>query len=95
MKLTQDDVRKIAHLARLKLTEEEVEKFTHQLSDILDHAKMLDEVDTSGIEAVSQITGLQNITFEDEVKNCEYSDELLEQSPMPIQDNMIKVKNIL
>jgi len=94
MKLTQDDVQKIAHLARLKLSDEEVEKFSHQLSDILNYAKMLDEVDTSNVEPISQITGLQNVTFKDEVKNCEYTDELLEQSPMPIQDHMIKVKNI-
>lgn len=94
MKLSHEEVRKIAKLARLGLTEEEVEKFSHQLSDILSHAKMLDEVDTKDVEPIAQITGLKDVFFEDEVKNCDVTDQLLEQSPMPKQDRMLKVKNI-
>ena len=95
MKLSQDDVKKVAGLAKLDLSDEEIEKFSGQLSDILDHAKILDKVNTDGVEPIYQITGLENIVFEDEVKKCEYTDELLKQSPMSIQDNMVKVKNIL
>jgi len=94
MKLTSDEVKHIAKLARLGLTDEEVEKFSTQLSDILSHARMLDEVDTENVEPIAQITGLKNITFDDDKKDCEFTDELLKQSPQDIQDNMIKVKNV-
>ena len=94
MKLSNDEVKHIAKLARLGLTDEEVEKFSNQLSDILSHAKILDEVDTKDIEPIAQITGLKNISFKDEKKGCEFTDELLKQSPQDIQDHMIKVKSV-
>jgi len=94
MKLTHDDVKNIAKLARLELTDTEIEKFSAQLSDILSHAKLLDEVDTENVEPIAQITGLESVTFEDVVKDCEFSDELIEQTPQEVQDHMIKVKNV-
>jgi aspartyl-tRNA(Asn)/glutamyl-tRNA(Gln) amidotransferase subunit C len=94
MKLTSEEVKHIAKLARLKLTHEEVEKFGQQLSGILSNAKTLEEVDTSKVEPIAQITGLKNVTFEDKEQPCELANKLLEQSPMPIQDHMIKVKNV-
>lgn len=94
MKLTHDEVKKIAKLARLGLTEAEVEKFSVQLSDILGHAKMLEEIDTSKVEPIAQITGLTNVNFKDDVKNCAVTDELLKQSPQPVHNRMIKVKSV-
>ena len=94
MRLTNEEVRMIAKLARLRLTDEEVNKFSAQLSDILSHAKMLEEVDTDGVEPISQITGLKNISFKDDLKTCAYADELLKQTPQQVQDNMIKVKSV-
>lgn len=94
MKLTSEEVKYIAKLARLKLSDEEVDKFGEQLSGILSNAKMLEEIDTTNVEPIAQITGLQSVTFADEPEACELADKLLEQSPMPIQDHMIKVKNV-
>jgi aspartyl-tRNA(Asn)/glutamyl-tRNA(Gln) amidotransferase subunit C len=94
MQLSDEEVRRIAKLARLELTEDEVKKFSHQLSDILGHAKMLDEVDTGGVEPIAQITGLKDVFFKDERKDCNFSDKLLTQSPQRIEDNMIKVKSV-
>ncbi|MBN2306363.1 Asp-tRNA(Asn)/Glu-tRNA(Gln) amidotransferase subunit GatC [Candidatus Peregrinibacteria bacterium] len=94
MKLTSDEVKHIAKLARLELSDEEVKKFGEQLSGILSKAKMLEEIDTSKVEPIAQITGLKNVTYKDEVQSCDLADKLLEQSPMPIQDHMIKVKNV-
>ncbi len=94
MQLSSDEVKHIAKLARLKLSDLEIDKFSQQLSDILSHAKMLDEVDTSNVEPIAQITGLQNILFKDKEKSCEFTDELLKESPQDIQDHMIKVKNV-
>ena len=94
MKLTKDEVKHIAKLARLELTDEEVDKFAGQLSELLSSFKMLEEIDTSDVEPIAQITGLKNVTFEDKEQPCNLADKLLEQSPMPLQDHMIKVKNV-
>jgi aspartyl-tRNA(Asn)/glutamyl-tRNA(Gln) amidotransferase subunit C len=94
MQLSQDDVKHIAKLARLGLKPEEIDKFSHQLSDILTYSKLLDEVDTADVEPIAQITGLKNVSFVDEAHSDKLQDQLLEQSPMPIQDHMIKVKNV-
>lgn len=94
MALTKDDVKHIAKLARLEMGDAEIEKFQGQLSGILDHAKMLEEIDTTNVEPIAQITGLRNVSFEDKVKDCDVKEALLEQSPMDKQDGMIKVKNV-
>lgn len=94
MQLSHEEVRKIAKLARLGLTDAEVAKFSVQLSDILSHAKMLEEVDTSKVEPAAQITGLGNVLFKDEVVPCDKAEALLAQSPQQIQDNLIKVKSV-
>lgn len=94
MKLSSEAVKKIAKLAKLQLSDEEVEKFAVQLSEILSNAEMLNEIDTTGVEPIAQITGLQNVSFADEIETCDLGDKLLGQSPMPIQDHMIKVKSI-
>lgn len=92
--ITKEEVKRIAKLARLKLTDEELDKFSKQLAGILEHAKMLDEVDTDNIEPIAQITGLNNVSFDDEEKGCDVTDELLDQTPQDKQDHMIKVKNV-
>ena len=90
MKLSKEEVKKIGKLARLALSDAEIEKFGNQLSDILSYAKMLDEVDTTGVEPIAQITGLKNVSFKDESVDCKLADKLLEQSPMAKQDHMLK-----
>ena len=94
MKLTSEEVKHIAKLARLELTDDEIGRFSKQLSDILSHAKMLDEVNTDNVEPISQITGLKNASFKDEEKGCEFTDALLQETPQEVQDHMIKVKNV-
>lgn len=83
MALTKDEVLHIAKLARLELKKEEVEKFRTQLSEILEYVGQLQKVDTTGIEPISQITGLQNVVREDLVRGCdgETREEMLKQFP--------------
>ena len=71
MALTKEEVLHIAKLARLELKAEEVEKFRTQLSEILEYVGQLSKVDTTGIEPIAQITGLQNVTREDRVEGCD------------------------
>ncbi|MFA5855465.1 MAG: Asp-tRNA(Asn)/Glu-tRNA(Gln) amidotransferase subunit GatC [Candidatus Gracilibacteria bacterium] len=96
MKLSKEQVLKIAGLARLKLTEEEVSRLSNELTDILTYVEMLNEVDTEKVEATSQVTGLSNVLREDSVRAapCE-PEELLACSPLPKDGNQIRVKRVL
>jgi len=74
-KLTKNDVLHVAKLAKLPLTDDEVDKFTDQLSSIISYMDELNAVDTSNVEPTSQTTGLENIFRKDEVK----PDQILSQ----------------
>ncbi len=94
-KLTKADVKRIAHLAKLEMSEEDAEKFLPQLQQIVDNAKMLEEVDTSNIEPIAQITGIDNMVYADQIETQNLASLLLAQSPQTIEKGMIKVNNIL
>lgn len=63
--LSSEQVKKIAKLARLTLTEAEVEKFRPQLSEILKYVELLDEVNVEGVPPTAQTTGSKNVFRED------------------------------
>ncbi len=67
--LAGDDVRNVAHLARLQLSDEEVERFTQQLGDILTYVEQLDEVDTEGVEPMAHAIELSNVLRSDEPRD--------------------------
>ena len=91
MALTSDDIRHIAKLARLNIRDSEVDKFTRELSSILEYVDMLQEVDTKNVEPTAQVTGLTNGFREDEVIQKDASpEELLETSPLPIVERQIE-----
>lgn len=69
MKLTKEEVQKIAELARIELKGEEIEKYREQLSDILGYVIKLQEVDATGAEA-EHATDLINIWRDDKVESC-------------------------
>ncbi len=81
MKLTIKEVEHIAALARLRLTDEEKEKYSEQLSAILDYMEKLQTVDTAEVEQTSQVTGLINVMREDEIIESGISEELLACAP--------------
>lgn len=97
MALTKDEVRHIAHLARLRLSDEEVGKFSNQLTDILGWIEMLNEVDTSGTVETSQVTGLQNVVRTDDVEcgGLSSRDELLSCSELPVERKQVRVPSVL
>ena len=55
MKITDQDVRYVAGLSNLNLTTEEIEKFAHDISDIVTYMEKLEELDTEGVEPMSQV----------------------------------------
>jgi len=95
MALTKEDVLKVAQLARIELTEEEVKRFQQQLSDIFGYVDQLQEVDTKGIEETAQVTGLENVFRPDEIKHCPEDEReiALDQAPEKMA-NLIKVKGV-
>ena len=88
--LTQEQVRHIAKLARLRLTDEEVEKFAPQLTGIFQYVDMLQEVNTDGVPATEQVTGMENSFREDTVRTGGTAPEsLVATSPLPVSDRQI------
>lgn len=94
-KLSRDDVLKLARLSRLRLTEEEIERYRTELSSILEYVQMLNAVDITGLEPTYQVTGLKNVMRDDEIKPYQAKPkELLENAPT-ILDHQFKVKRVL
>ncbi|MCH7609694.1 MAG: Asp-tRNA(Asn)/Glu-tRNA(Gln) amidotransferase subunit GatC [Chloroflexi bacterium] len=94
MALTHEEVRAIAHLARLQLTDEEVERFAGQLSDVLDYAARLNEVDTSEISPTASVLPMNAPLRPDEVRPCPPRDQLLANAPDPA-GGMFRVPRVL
>ena len=89
--LTKDQVRHIAKLARLQLTDAEVEKFSKELTSILGYIETLTEVNTSNVQPTTNVTGLTN-RFRDDViaKDTPTTDELLATTGLPIVEQQIQ-----
>jgi aspartyl-tRNA(Asn)/glutamyl-tRNA(Gln) amidotransferase subunit C len=84
MPLTERDVRYVADLAHLELTEEEVKKFLPQLDSILEYVQKLNELDTSAIEPMAQVTypGSENASLRADAPHRNFSqDEALANAP--------------
>ena len=94
MKLTREDVLHIALLARLGLTEAEVERFREQLSKILEHFEILQQVDTTDILPTAQSITLQDVVRDDKVAESLPQDEILANAPQK-EGSFFRVRAIL
>ena len=94
MKLSYEQVRHIAWLARLGLSEEEVEKFSLQLSDILENFEILKQVDTANVLPATHTVPLQNVLRKDEVAESYLQAEILSNAPKQAE-NCFEVQAIL
>lgn len=92
--LTTEEVKKLAQLARIQLTDAEVEKFRKELSTVLDYVDELKQVNVDGLEEVSQVTGLVNIQREDVAVEADNHDAIFSEVP-EMKDGYFKVKAIL
>ena len=94
-RLSRDDVLRLAKLSRLKLTDEEVEKFRTELSEILNYVEVLNKVDVKNFKPTYQVTGLVNVTRPDQIKSYQATPaDLLKNAPA-VTDNQFKVKRVL
>lgn len=93
-KISKDEVERLGRLARIKLSDSEIEKFQLELGAILEYVEKLQSVDTEGVEPTSQVTGLEDVWREDLEKPQPGRKELLKNSPDQ-QEGYVKVKRIL
>lgn len=94
-KLTRDDVLKLARLARLKLSDEEIARFQGEITAILQYVEQLQSVDLNDVEPTYQVTGLSNVTRDDVVKDYGATTEELLKNALATEDGQIKVKRII
>ena len=74
-------VQKVAHLSRLKLTDEEVARFGRQLGDVLTYVELLNTVDTTGVEPMAHAVALANVFAEDQPRNSLDREDALANAP--------------
>lgn len=93
--LTRDDILKLAKLARLDLTDDEVADYATELSAILQYVAQLQSVDVDGLIPTNQVTGLTNVMRDDTPVDYGYEPlDLLKNVPT-VQANQIKVKRMI
>jgi len=92
--ISKDEVKHIASLARIGLTDKEVDKFSHDLSSILDFIEQLKEVDIANVEAIGHITGMENITREDKANDFGNTSGIKKLFPEE-KEGYNKVKSVL
>ena len=93
-RLTRDDVAHVAALARLALTDEELDLFTGQLAQVLDHAADVASLDLEGVAPTAHALAVTNVLRPDEPRPCLDRDEVLAQAPA-VEDDRFRVPPIL
>ncbi len=87
------DVKKVAKLANLPLTSEEEEKYSQQLSKILDYIVQLNSVDTENVEPTYNVSGLSNVMAEDEVSES-LSQEEATKNGVQVKDGFFVTRGV-
>ena len=95
MSITIEEIKHIAELSRLKLSDEEMLKLGSDLGSILDYIKTLKEVETRKVKETAQVSGLSDVFREDEVKNWDREEVLAALSQGELENDQLKVKRIL
>jgi aspartyl-tRNA(Asn)/glutamyl-tRNA(Gln) amidotransferase subunit C len=96
MELTKDEVRDVALLARIGVTDEEVDSYQKDMSSILKYFEKLQEVDTEGVEEIGHITGVTDVYRSDKIKEMDEDGRKKIMKNVPEErDGYIKVKSVL
>lgn len=93
--LTKEDIAKLAHLARLELSDKEKDVYARELSSILSYIEILEDVNVDGYKPTTQVTGLSNVFRKDEVKSYGYDVESLMNNVPNKKDGYIQVKRMI
>ena len=93
-KITKDEVKKVANLARLELNDHQIKNHAEQLEKILDYIKQLEKIDTCNVPCTTRAIEVINIFRKDEKYNSDCTKELLELGPSR-ENNYFKVPKII
>lgn len=94
-KLSDADIRKLAKLSKLKLSDKEIDRYREELSNIMSFVEILQEVDASGLEPTSQVTGLEDVLRDDQVIDYKTDPASLLSNAPELENNQIKVKRMI
>lgn len=95
MPITKEEIKHLAQLSRLKLTDAEIIKFGGELEAILNYINQLNEVDTTKVKPTSQVSGLSDVWRADAVKNWDPSEVAASLNQTELENDQLKVKRIL
>lgn len=95
VKITREDVLKLAKLSKLEVKDEEIEGFVKELNSVMEYVEQINTVDTSGLETTDQVTGLKNVSRKDEIIDYKVSKKELLKNVPDVEKGQIKVKRIL
>ena len=93
-RITKEEVKKVAQLARLELNVNEINKHEEQLEKILDYIKQLEKINTDDVPCMTRAIEVTNVFRKDEKKNDNTNEELLELGPSR-EDQYFKVPKII
>lgn len=93
--ITNDDVRHLALLSSLQMSDAEVESLRADIEKIINYINQLDELNTDGVEPTYQVTGLQNVWRDDEIIDSSVSRRQLLALAAEQSDNCVKVPKVL
>ena len=93
--ITNDDVRHLAQLSSLQMSDAEAELLRVGIEKIINYINKLDELDTDGVEPTYQVTGLQNVWRDDEIIDSSVSRQQLLALAAEQSDNCVKVPKVL
>ncbi|MCA9302320.1 Asp-tRNA(Asn)/Glu-tRNA(Gln) amidotransferase subunit GatC [Candidatus Nomurabacteria bacterium] len=94
-KISIEQLRKISRLANIELTAEEEESLLEKFNDTLDHVKLLEELNTSGVAPTYNVTGLMNVYSNDEDLPTTLSQEDVLRNAKSVKDKMFKLLAVL
>ena len=94
MRLSREEVEHVALLSRLKLSGDEIERFTGQLNTILGHFEALRQADTGDIPSTTHVVPMRNVVREDRTRDSLPPDEALANAPER-QDDLFKVPRVV
>ena len=93
-RISADDVRKVAKLARLNLPDDKIATYTGQLESILGYVSQLEQVDTTGVPETTRAVEVTNVTRQDGVNLSPVREEILNQAPQR-EGDFFRVPKIL
>ena len=93
-KISHDDVVRIANLASISLTDEEIKKLQPELEQILEFVEQINKVDTEGVVPTAQVTSLEHVVREDKEQDYDVTPDELLDLPDQSENNQIKVPSV-